>query len=530
MDRMRPARASGARVPNVPKRADMQRFRTFLFALFTLAAAAAVPTLAVAADPAPAPSPSLPAETPVITHHHVHIAGTDIAYTARAGVLVVRGSDGKPTTSMSYVAYTRDDAADHGHRPIAFIYNGGPGSSTVWLHLGAFGPRRVVIANATTTPPAPYHMVDNDDSLLDVADLVFIDAPGTGYGRAYDPKAVYGIDQDAGTFATFIQRYLTVVNRWNSPKFLIGESYGTTRSANLVNVLAQRGIACNGVVLISTVLDYATIVYAQDNDLPYVVFLPSMAAVAAYHHALPQQPANLDAFLAEVRHFAGTEYAAALLQGDRLDPQTRARIIDRLHAYTGLSAHYIDLANLRVSPDHFEKELLRDQRRTIGRLDSRFTGIDRDATEDSPDYDPADTALSPVYTALFHLYSADELNWHSTEEYRITNYGETFQNWDFKRTAGGFAGRVLAPEVVDDLRQALSQNPALRVFAANGLYDLATPFMNTEYTLAHMELDPTLIDHVRLAYYPSGHMIYADPASHARLSADLRSFITGLAR
>jgi carboxypeptidase C (cathepsin A) len=509
----------------------MLRLRLFLAALFALCATAGVASAGRAADPAPAAStPPLPSETPVVSRHHAHIAGADLAYTARAGVLVIHGDDGKPTTSMSYVAYTRDDPPDPIHRPISFVYNGGPGSSTIWLHMGAFGPKLVLTANAATTPPPPYRLIDNDDSLLDATDLVFVDAPGTGYGRAYDPKAVFGIDQDAQTFANFVQRYLTVSDRWNSPKFLIGESYGTTRSANLVNVLAERGIACNGVVLISTALDYAALIAAQDNDLPYVLFLPSMAAVAAYHHALPQQPANLDAFLDEVRHFAGTEYAAALLQGDHLDPQTRAHIVDRMHAYTGLSMHYIDLANLRVSPNHFEAELLRDQRRIVGRLDSRFTGIDRDATDDSPDYDPADTALGPVYTALFQSYSRNELDWKPSENYRTTDYDEVFRNWDFKRTAGGFEGRVLAPEVVDDLRQALTQNPDLRVFAANGLYDLATPFMNTEYTLAHLGLDPSLRDHVHLAYYPSGHMIYEDPASHARLSADLRRFITGLAR
>ena len=509
----------------------MFRFRKVCLALLLAAPAIGAPAAAAAADPAPAAStPPLPSETPVVTHHHAHIAGADLTYTARAGVLVVRGDDGKPTTSISYVAYTREDAPDPAHRPVSFVYNGGPGSSTIWLHMGAFGPKLVVTANATTTPPPPYRLIDNDDSLLDATDLVFVDAPGTGYGRAYDPKAVFGIDQDAQTFANFVQRYLTVSNRWNSPKFLIGESYGTTRSANLVNVLAERGIACNGVVLISTALDYAALIAAQDNDLPYVLFLPSMAAVAAYHHALPQQPANLDAFLDEVRHFAGTEYTAALLQGDRLDPQTRAHIVERMHAYIGLSGHYIDLANLRVSPSHFEAELLRDQRRIVGRLDSRFTGIDRDATDSAPDYDPADTALEPVYTALFQSYSRNELDWKPSENYRVTDYDEVFHNWDFKRTGSGFQGRILAPEVVDDLRMALTQNPALRVFAANGLFDLATPFMNTEYTLAHLGLDPSLRDHVHLAYYPSGHMIYEDPASHARLSADLRRFITGLAR
>ncbi len=488
-----------------------------------LAAAVSACALSTAAAGAADAPPRLPAETPVVTKHHARIAGHDVSYTASAGLLVVAGEDGKPTTSMSYVAYARDGGGPG--RPLSFVYNGGPGSSTIWLHMGAFGPRRVVTTNAGTTPPPPYQLVDNDDSLLDASDLVFVDAPGTGYGRAYDAKAVFGVDEDAKTFASFVQKYLTRSGRWNAPKFLIGESYGTTRSANLVNVLAQRGVACNGVVLISTVLDYATIVEGGDNDLPYALFLPSLAAVAAYHHALPQQPADLPAFLNEVRGFARTDYAAALAQGDRLDPATRARIVQKLHAYTGLSEQFVDLANLRVSPDRFEKELLRAQRRTVGRLDGRFTGIDRDPTSAEPDYDPTDTALAPVYTALFNSYSRGALDWNPAgEQYRTNDYAEVFRAWNFKRSEG-FGGRVLAPAVTDDLRQALSQNPGLRVLAVNGLYDLATPFMGTEYTLGHLGLDPSLVSHVGFAYYPAGHMVYNDPASRTRLAADLRRFI-----
>jgi carboxypeptidase C (cathepsin A) len=285
-------------------------------------------------------------------------------------------------------------------------------------------------------------------------------------------------------------------------------------------------------VLISTALDFATFVEGPDNDLPYTLFLPSLAAVAAYHHALPQQPADLSAFLAEVRTFARTDYAAALAQGDRLDAATRARIAQKLHGYTGLSEQFVDLANLRVSPDRFEKELLRARRRTVGRLDGRFIGIDRDPTSAEPDYDPTDSALTPVYTALFNSYSRGALEWNPAgEQYRTTDYAEVFRNWNFKRSGGGYAGRVLAPAVTDDLRQALSQNPALRVLAVNGLYDLATPFMGTEYTLSHLGLDPSLASHVGFAYYPAGHMMYADPASRAQLAADLRRFIaSGVAR
>jgi carboxypeptidase C (cathepsin A) len=392
--------------------------------------------------------------------------------------------------------------------------------------MGAFGPKVVTVTNAGTTPPPPYRLRDNADTLLDATDLVFVDAPGTGYGRAYDGKAVWGVDQDARTFATFVQDYITQNDRWNSPKFLIGESYGTTRSANLVNKLASRGIDCNGVVLISTALDYHAIVPGPDNDLPYWLFLPSYAAVAAYHHALPQQPADIGRFLDEVRTFARTDYLMALAQGDRLDSATRQRVIAKLHQYTGLPEHWIDLANLRIAPGKFEKELLRDQRRTIGRLDARFTGIDRDATDTSPDYDPADAAMTPVYTALFNMYTRDDLNWKLVNDsYRLVDYPEVSPAWDFRRSDNGFMGRVLAPAVTDDLRTALSKNPSLRVLAANGWYDLATPFMNTEYTLEHMGLDASLLSHVQFTYYPSGHMIYGDPASHAKLSTDIRHFI-----
>ena len=438
----------------------------------------------------------------------------------------------KPLTSMSYVAYTASGARGGARRPVSFVYNGGPGASTMYLHMGAFGPKRLVTSNATTTPPPPYGLVDNESSLLDATDLVFVDAPGTGYGRVAEGrnKDVFGIDQDAKAFAEFVARYVTLERRWNSPKFLIGESYGTTRSANLVNVLHERGIDCTGVILLSTALDYQTIVTAPGNDLPYELFLPSEAAVAWYHHALPAAHADLPSFLDEVRRFALGDYTLALMQGDRLDAATRRRIVTTLHAYTGLGESYIDLANLRVDPDHFEKELLRKQRRTIGRLDARFVGIDANPTDATPDYDPTDNALNPVYTAVFNAYSRDELRWNPALRYRTNDYAEVFKEWDFKRERGGFAGKVLAPAVTDDLRQALSQNPSLRVFTGNSYFDLATPFAGTEYTIAHLGLDPSLVGHVENHYYDSGHLIYEDPASLRKLAVDLRAFFASLAR
>ncbi len=477
-------------------------------------------------SPRPAPPP-LPSQKPAITHHTIDIGGRTYPYTATAGVLVVRDEEDKPLASMSYVAYTLDRVREPTRRPVSFIYNGGPGSSTFFLHMGAFGPKRVVTANALTNRPPPYQLVDNESSLLDVSDLVFIDAPGTGYGRVLDghAKEVFGIDQDVAAFADFIGRYITRNERWNSPKLLIGESYGTTRSANLVNVLHQRGIDCNGVVLLSTALDYKTILPAPDNDLPFTLFLPSEAAAAWYHHALPAPHPDLPAFLEDVRRFALGEYTMALAQGDRLDPSERRRIIATLHGYTGLSERYIDLANLRVGPDYFEKELLRDRRRTIGRLDARFLGIDANPNDAQPDYDPTDSALTPVYTALFNAYSRTQLRWDPPLPYRTNDYNEVFKSWDFRREAGGFEGKVLAPAVTEDLRQALSQNPSLRVFTGNGYFDLATPFAGTEYTIGHLGLDPTLLGHVEFHYFHSGHLIYEDPASRRELSAELRTFI-----
>ena len=497
-------------------------------ALLTTARAAEVQVL-----PTPVPSaPPLPSQKPVVTHHAMQLGASRIAYTATAGVLVVRNAEDKPLSSMSYVAYTMDHVRDPAHRAVSFVYNGGPGSSTFFLHMGAFGPKRVVTANGMTTPPPPYRLVDNESTLLDASDLVFIDAPGTGYGRVLDghAKDVFGIDQDAAAFADFIQRYITRYERWNSPKFLIGESYGTTRSANLVNLLHQRGIDCNGVVLLSTALDYKTIVPAPDNDLPFVLFLPSEAAAAWYHHALPTAHPSLPAFLDDVRRFALGEYTMALAQGDRLDPTERRRIITTLHADIGLSERYIDLASLRVGPDYFEKELLRDRRRTIGRLDARFVGIDANPNDAQPEYDPTDSALTPIYTALFNSYSRTELRWNPPMPYRTNDYDEVFKIWDFRRENGGFEGKVLAPAVTEDLRQALSQNASLRVFTGNSYFDLATPFAGTEYTIGHLSLDSTLLGHVEFHYYDSGHLIYEDPASRRKLSGDLRTFIDGLAR
>ncbi len=493
----------------------MSAIRTLLA---TLACACALwaPARAAEPDAPPSPKPStapLPSEKPTVTHHALRIGSRTIAYTATAGVLVVRNAADKALSSMSYIAYTADHLRDGARRPISFVYNGGPGSSTIFLHMGAFGPERVVTSNATTTPPPPYRLVENESSLLDATDLIFIDAPGTGYGRVIDghAKDVFGIDQDAFAFAEFVQRYITRNERWNSPKFLIGESYGTTRSANLVNVLHQRGIDCNGVVLLSTAL-----------------FLPSEAAAAWYHHALPGAHPDLPSLLTQVRSFALGEYTAALAQGDRLGIGERRRVIATLHAYTGLSERYIDLANLRVGPDYFEKELLRDHRRTIGRLDARFVGIDANPNDSQPEYDPTDSAITPVYTALFNSYSRTQLHWNPPLRYRTNDYDEVFKNWDFKREHPEFVGKVLAPSVTDDLRQALSQNPALHVFTGNSYFDLATPFAGTEYTIGHLGLDPSLLGHVEFHYYDSGHLIYEDPTSRRKLAADLRTFIASL--
>jgi len=453
----------------------------------------------------------------------VCIAGEEINYTATAGTLLLKTDDEKPKASIFYVAYMRDGVEDVAHRPLTFAFNGGPGSSSVWLHLGLLGPQRVLMDEEGGPLPPPFQLVNNEYSLLDITDLVFIDPVSTGYSRPVpgeDAKQFHGVTQDIESVGEFIRLYTTRVQRWSSPKFLIGESYGTTRAAGLSAHLHQTlGMYLNGIMLISAILNFQSARFDLGNDLPYILFLPSYAASAWYHKKLPDslQSKPLREFLREVEAFAAGDYNVALMKGDALSGDERAAVIDQLARYTGLSATYIEHTNLRINIHRFVKELLRDERRTIGRFDSRFKGIDRDAAGERHEYDPSYAIIQGAYTAALNHYMRSVLAFKSDRVYEILT--ANVQPWDYSQFQNQYVN------VAEDLRKAMTYNPFLRVFVANGYYDLATPYFATEYTFHHLGLDPELQGHVAMGYYEAGHMMYLHRLSLAALKRDLASFI-----
>jgi carboxypeptidase C (cathepsin A) len=462
-----------------------------------------------------------PAST-VITHHAIHLAGgVTLAYTATTGTLLLRNDHGDPTASVFYVAYTTGDRS----RPVTFLYNGGPGSASLWLHIGAFGPRRIPTSATSFIPPPGGRLTDNQSTLLDISDLVFIDAVGTGYSTVTGKGAnnqFWGVDEDIRAFSQFIRRWISTNDRASSPKFLLGESYGTFRSAGLVDQLQDDGTSINGVILLSSLLDYADdFGNPGDENIPDAFAIPSEAAVAWYHKAVPNPPADVQTFVDAARKFTSDEYIPAILKPAPLDAATTARLAQKLHGFIGLDAGYLERANLRVSPPRFESELLRDAGQVVGRYDGREAGsaIDRNAGE--PEFDPSYEAVAPAFNAAFVEYAKSDLGWRSNRLYQVLP-PEIVSNWNFRRS--GFYGRVLAPTVIPDLREALHVNPNLRVFAASGLFDLATPFYTTEYELANVGLDPSVHDRITLGYYPSGHMIYLTDDALKALRSDLGHF------
>ncbi|HEX7964373.1 MAG TPA: peptidase S10 [Gammaproteobacteria bacterium] len=464
----------------------------------------------------------VPKEDKSVTHHSVSVGGKSIAYDATAGTLLIKNEKDEAVASMFYVAYTAGD----GKRPVTFVFNGGPGSSSMWLHMGSFAPVRIVTPDAAFTAPAPYQLAPNAYSLLDKTDLVFVDAIGTGFSRIAgkgEGKDFYGVDQDVSAFGRFIQRYIGVNGRWNSPKFLLGESYGTTRAAGLSLWLENKGIALNGVVLVSSWLDpyvdFFGPVYAVDE--PYELYLPTMAATAWYHKKVPGAPKDLAAFVQQARDFALGEYATALSKGDRLSPAERQAVAQKLAGFTGLSADFIMKARLRVTPDRFQKELLRDEARVTGRLDARFLGIDHDSAGESPENDAASSAFGPAIVAAFNNYVRTQLNYGQDLTYRPTSY-EVGNDWDWGHSVDGNKAPLF--DVAEDLRAAMSQDPHLLVFSANGYYDFATPFFETEYTLDHMGLDDSLRKNLRYGYYEAGHMMYMHEPALKQMKSDLAKF------
>ena len=464
-----------------------------------------------------------PTESTTRTQHSVSIGGHSIRYIATAGTLIIRDDKNEPQASVFYVAYTVDTGKPE-KRPVTFLYNGGPGSSSMWLHMGSFAPMRIETASPEATAPPPYHLVPNSDSLLDKTDLVFIDAVGTGYSRPLGNatgKDFWGVDQDISAFTRAIQRYVSLNRRWNSPKFLYGESYGTTRSAALVDALQDKGMAFNGVILMSSILNYGIRIPGYDES--YVGYLPTYAAAAWYHGKIPNKPSDLKAFLEQVRAWAQGPYAAALAQGQNLPDAQLDVVAQQLAAYTGLSVQYVKEANLRIDPSRFRKELLRDQRLTLVRYDSRFTGTDPDAAGETPDYDASDTGISGAFVGAFHDYIDKELNYHTDLDYRPT-YDEISKDWDWKHKAAGVRRPLPLAYVAGDLAHAMRTNPNLKVLSVNGYYDFATPFFITEYDLAHMNLDPSLRGNLQFLYYPSGHMIYLNTDALKQLKTDLAPF------
>ena len=475
----------------------------------------------------------------------VTVGGNVINYDAFAGTLVVhtkdwddvpqnRDKDDKnqpPEASMFYVAYFKSDnkAAP---RPLTFLYNGGPGSSTVWLHMGAFGPKRVVTLDDSHTPAAPYPVVNNDFSLLDVSDLVFVDAPGTGFSRISGKdreKAFYGVDQDAQAFADFITQFLGKYGRWNSPKYMFGESYGTTRSAVLSNVLeTERNVDFNGVILLSQILNFNFSVdgpeFNPGVELPYQLALPTYAASAWYHHKQPGPRPELAALLAEVEHFAMTEYAQALAEGSALSPERRHAIIEKLHQYTGLPAEYLEKANLRISGGEFEKTLQDDNGLTTGRLDTRFSGPTFDPLSKEAEYDPQSAAISSAYVSAFNDYVRKELKFGENKAYKPEI--EIWKTWNFLHQAPG--APLPLPEatnVMPDLAIAMKYNPDLRVMLNAGYFDLATPFYEGIYEMQHLPIPAKLQKNIEYQFYESGHMVYAHQASLKALHDNVAAFI-----
>jgi carboxypeptidase C (cathepsin A) len=523
-----------------------------------LVAALSLATAALAAPPratpAKGPAGSAAAPASVFTPRTVKstgpviVEGQKIAYDAMAGTIIVHPkgwddaakpvgakavigtADGPPVASMFYVAYFKH-GVDPRTRPVTFLYNGGPGSSTIWLHMGAFGPVRVVTSNDSHTPAAPYGAVGNAYSLLDVSDLVFIDAPGTGFGRIEGKgkeKAFYGVDQDAYAFASFITQFMSQYGRWNSPKYLFGESYGTPRSAVLINELeTDRDIDFNGVILLSQILNFDLSADAPETnpgvDLPYEIALPTFAATAWYHHKLASRPADLQSFLQEVEQFAMGDYAQALAQGANLPEDQRNAIAEKLHDYTGLPLAYIKKANLRISGLQFEHELQNDADLTTGRLDSRFSGPTMDPLGEFAEYDPQAAAISSAYVSVFNDYVRRTLHYTTDEAYHpeINN-----NSWEFKHTPPGAPfPPPLSVNVMPDLASAMKYDPNLKICLNGGYFDLATPFYEGMYEMHHLQIPPSLESNIEYHYYQSGHMVYANEASLKQLHDNVAAFI-----
>ena len=467
-----------------------------------------------------------------ITKHSATIGGKLIHYTATAGTVLLKNEKEDSVALLGFTAYIKDGEPDPGNRPITFAYNGGPGSSSMWLHMGALGPRVVVTNDAGLTAPAPYKTVENTNSILDVTDLVMIDPVGTGLSHPIGKATVkdfWGVDQDIKSVSQFIKQYITGNDRWNSPKYLLGESYGTMRSAGVSDYLFESmGIQVNGVILVSSVLDFHTLTFK--DDLSYELYLPTYAAVAWYHKKIPNTTDGLESFLKEVRTFASGEYAAALSKGDALSDAEKDQVLVKLSNYTGVSKDYWSKGNLRLREEVFTDELLRNEHMTVGRLDARYKGINQDLLSENSKDDPQSTQISSAYIASFMNYFYTELKVNKSLNYKINAYNTEGFKWDFSRKKNGDYGGLYLPNTGEDLASLMSKNPNVKILVLNGYYDLATPFYATEYTFDHLALEKKIKNNISMKYFEAGHMMYVNPASLILFKKTVADFIQGTTR